>query len=791
MSKFIFGLNTASDLAQVENKTQALRNLGIDIEDLDVIRGLSDAGVTATDLRNLSGLDVDFRKELKRLNEGVSAYRFLLSELTDNSDIYSSNLFTSGKIGAESVRYNYYDFADNTVKVADISTSRLSVWSSFDESVTETSPIFYGGKLEIIEDGSNSGKLRTTELSVTDSPIPLEFASETATHLVTLNINGVPTQFYAMKGIPLEFDAFFRSGSFRINVSRLPGSPNPSWKIIDQDSIGTVRRYTNVAVNFTGSLSDITARPRKMQFFYNPARITEIVMPNLQISDFELPVMNLLTTLDLSFNDLKSVPDLANITPGLLTLILTGNNLTRSSETMNTQIARLPQSLTRLEVSGSFSDSTFVDMSSVLPNLQRMVHDANYTSRNRRNMNHTGSTHAVSSTIREYFIRGHRYQSLHESLSTAPELRRIYIGNNNITGLSNGNEITFASTNLTEFDSDYGNRHNVVNVNGKANLTVYKHRHARNLVGSSTIENKFTGCNALREINFYACDATGAITETFKDLENLLTLDLRYTRLQGNIDNNTFSGTAKLRNLFISGGLFNSENFFSAESMYNIPDIRTIIVSENRQIRGTLPDFSRNINLNTLYISSTGLSGNIPVFASNRNLRTLTLNNGKTATATGFVGGMPAISSDTLTNINFNNNSLTSTLESPFPVLECRNLSNLALFNNSFAGPIGDFSKCLNLITINLGNNQFSSYQSGSLRNCTKLRTLIISNNRLTLNAFSNLMIDMLENYNLNNRSGVNLNLLGNLFTQSDVESDNITKNAVDFLRSQGWTIIF
>lgn len=791
MTKFIFGLNTASDLAQVENKTQALRNLGVDIEDLDVIRGLSDSGVTATDLRNLSGLDIDFRKELKRLNDGVSAYRFLLSSLPDNSDIYRSNLFTSGKIGAESIRYNYYDFSDNTVKIADISTSRLSVWSSFDETITETSPIFYGGKLEIVEDGSNAGKLRTTELSVTDSPIPLEFASETATHLVTLNINGVPTQFYAMKGIPLEFDAFFRSGSFRINVSRPEGAPLPSWKIIDQDSAGSVRRYTNVAVNFTGSLSDITARPRKMQFFYNPSRITQISMSNLQISNIDLPVMNLLTVLNLSFNELKSIPDLNTISPNLLTLSLTGNNLTRSSETMNTQITRLPQSLTRLEVSGAFSDTAFVDMRTALPNLQIMIHDANFTSRNRRNMNHTGSTHAVSSTIREYFIRGHRYQSLHESLSTALDLQRVHIGSNNITSLSNGSEITFASENLTEFDSDYGNRHNVVNVSGKSNLTIYKHRHARNLVGSSTIENKFTGCSSLREINFYACDATGTITETFKNLPNLLTLDLRSTRLQGNIDNNTFSGTSNLRNLFITGGLFNSENFFSAESMYNIPDIRTVIVSENRQIRGSLPDFSRNLNLNTIFISSTGLSGNIPVFASNRSLRTVILNNGKTATASGFSGAMPAIKSDTISNINFNNNSLVSSQESPFPVLECRSLSNLELFNNLFAGTLGDFSKCLNLSTINLGNNQFSSYTPGSLRNCTRLRSLNISNNRLTLNAVSLLMVDLLENYNLNRRSGVGINLLGNLFTQTDVESDTVTKNAVDFLRSQGWTIIF
>ena len=54
-----FGLNVNRSLADIVSNTQALANLGVNVEDLDVIRNAAgDLGITADDIKSLSGLNV-------------------------------------------------------------------------------------------------------------------------------------------------------------------------------------------------------------------------------------------------------------------------------------------------------------------------------------------------------------------------------------------------------------------------------------------------------------------------------------------------------------------------------------------------------------------------------------------------------------------------------------------------------------------------------------------------------------------------------------------------------------
>ncbi|BCU94380.1 MAG: hypothetical protein CM15mV5_0330 [uncultured marine virus] len=56
-NRVLFGLKVAFNFSDIESKSTALRNLGLDIRDLEVIRGISDVPVDKVDLQNVSGLD--------------------------------------------------------------------------------------------------------------------------------------------------------------------------------------------------------------------------------------------------------------------------------------------------------------------------------------------------------------------------------------------------------------------------------------------------------------------------------------------------------------------------------------------------------------------------------------------------------------------------------------------------------------------------------------------------------------------------------------------------------------
>ena len=70
----LFGLKVSFNFSDIESKTSALRNLGLDIRDLNVIRGIADNNVSKVDLQNISGLDVNLTRYLDRLQSDTARY---------------------------------------------------------------------------------------------------------------------------------------------------------------------------------------------------------------------------------------------------------------------------------------------------------------------------------------------------------------------------------------------------------------------------------------------------------------------------------------------------------------------------------------------------------------------------------------------------------------------------------------------------------------------------------------------------------------------------------------------
>ena len=81
MAEIKFGLNVNRSLADVADPAAALENIGIDINDLDVIRNAAGTlGITADDVKTLSGLEVPVQTYLVKLYQDTLQYATIIDE---------------------------------------------------------------------------------------------------------------------------------------------------------------------------------------------------------------------------------------------------------------------------------------------------------------------------------------------------------------------------------------------------------------------------------------------------------------------------------------------------------------------------------------------------------------------------------------------------------------------------------------------------------------------------------------------------------------------------------------
>jgi hypothetical protein len=356
-----FGLNVNRNLADVVNSTESLANIGVDIKDLDVIRNAAGTlGITSDDVRALSGLNVSLQTYLTKLYTDTQQYASIIEQTAGTTEPLKGNLTINGQLGASSIKYQYIDNEDDiTLKYADISTSRISSWSSPDSpNSTEISPIFYGGAVEI------DGPVITGEIELLEPAIEVRFRdSEVPTHKIEVEVNGSTIYFYAMKGIPLVFKGFFRN--FNSDL-RLNSAGAVSWRVVNNTASYLTREYENVGgSNTTRSYlryRDTRASSKDIEIYHNPNNIRTLPLNAVGLEKLPLASLEGLQYLYIYRNLLKTMPDFTVFSPNLLLLDIRENNLTLSADadlrSFNQAVVdRIPKSVTEIRFGNTFNGS--------------------------------------------------------------------------------------------------------------------------------------------------------------------------------------------------------------------------------------------------------------------------------------------------------------------------------------------------------------------------------------------------------------------------------------------------
>jgi Leucine-rich repeat (LRR) protein len=359
----IFGLNIKSELSDVKNKNTALINLGLNPLDLEIIKGSANSGMSRYDWFSFSRLTTPIYKTLSRFSGEASLFSSLLTNRAGTDQTLFGNLDINGSLSGSAIRYRFLDVT-RTFKLADISTSRVSAWSSSDPrannqnlSTQKKARISYGARVSVVSGGqlqfgqqstatqalgndtSNVAVQRDSDnniipgpagqprLQTTIVPEEKEFASEVPTSKIKCNINGSPVFLYAMKGIPLVFKGFFRNLNASVSINYTQGGSIPaSWKIVET---GNPSRYTNFANRGTGTSSiafrSPVSRERFIKFYYNPKHITQVQIRSANIRELPATRLENCTSLDFAYNQLKLFPNVSFVAPKINTLSLMRN----------------------------------------------------------------------------------------------------------------------------------------------------------------------------------------------------------------------------------------------------------------------------------------------------------------------------------------------------------------------------------------------------------------------------------------------------------------------------------
>jgi hypothetical protein len=830
VSNIYVGLNTRRLFSDVASPSESLDALGLNIEDVRLLNGenselgdaLIDIPLDPEELRTLSGLDVDAPKELYSLVRSVSRLNQNAADISDINNSLRFNIRINDQIRAGAIKYKFLDFSDSSIRSGDISTARNSSWSG------DSNNIFYGGEVEVVPNGNNSN-IDLNTLNLDREPQPLKFPNladtpEVPTHLITITVDGVDRQFYAMKGIPLRWRGFFQnatSSNPNINFSDVTGASGSggSGLYCSVNPIGSAQarwiiRNTNDGQEFVSEpgaetffFTNVTTEERDVELYYNPDEIVKLGVEGLNISDIARTVMDNLEYYNLALNDLSETPNFNLYAPNLISLRLNGNNLSRARDTngdfisANTQLNdNLPATLRYLDINGCFSDDVPIDIANTCTELRWFNMNSYYLTYSQRIMKYGGPeavSPAVANTIQHYSVENQPHTRLSQTVVNAPNLKYLDIAKNRISGAENTNApantdpvpISLASTELETFLSN-DNPHNLIQVVGKEKLRVYRHQDSRSLLGGDLNNNINTifGTNpVLEEINLYRTDAAGTINTAFAGLPALEILETRFTRMEGKLVDGSFAGTNNLRILRIAGSRFNDPDFFSVSSgtgacFSGLTQLRDVFVYSNRNIGGSLPSFSTNTNLTTLVISNTSLGGSVPLFAGNPNLSRLLLVNSE------FTGPVPSFTGPNWRVIALNSNQLSGDFS--ITTFDCPNLSVLRVGYNDLSGSLPSFSLCRRMLNLLCQGNQISGYTDGALSQNTNLRNFDISNNELSGSGAGAIFVDLIDNYNARPRSGVTINMSGNNFAENSTDLSAETLTRIATLRSLGWTII-
>jgi len=847
----LFGYEVEASLADVENSSLALRRLNLPAFDLEVIRGSTDAGMIRNDWYSFSRLKVPLVKTLARYNEESAAYGGFINDRAGTDSILFGNLDINGSLNGKAIRYTYvqYPNAPNTsgatVGIADISTSRVSAWSSSvpENLMTVESPISYGAQVATnatggeVEFGNRvnalaSGNSQATgyRLQTTLTPLKKEFNSETPTHKIRLKVGGEYVWAYAMKGIPYIIRGFFRNLDAEVKIN-FKDNKNVSWKVVEVANSNSFTNYADRGTNTsTIQYRSAVSRERFVQIYYDPDYITSIKINSANIS--KLPSVQLAAANNLNFssNDLKNFPNFAFIAPSLTTLSVSSNPLYKSETAAERFLGpeildKIPDTVTSLSLSGCFYGSIRGEgaisgkniIANKLPNLVNLYLGGSgpYFHNDDKG---DATVPQVPIDVKNCEIWNNRFTTFGGTTNTqvhnenspdstypkgayllykAPYLEYFRVTNNSGLGGTFSiesnviKEINISNTSIVLPAAQ--NKPQLANVQATHTPAFSLFTTCFDSSGSATTDAnaknsasgyKLAGCDALTTLNLYGASLKNDRFPVFSNA-SLSSLSLSYTGIKGG------SPTGDETHVI-------PENTFSLST--NLSDI-TII--SDLLLKSSISDgaFSNLTSLRNLHYYSYGrTTGNLPDFSGCTALYNLNMEKND------FTGTVPMFGSNlSLYNIRLNNNRLTGAIPSfsglgslTYVYLYNNQLTSIGTFaglgslyrfeahNNQISGTIPDFTGCPNLYYLILFNNQFSSYTSTSFASLRKIKYIDLANNNLSQQSIGAIITDLVANLmTYGSGRSVTINLRGNA-TPSEEALENI-----DILKDAGWSVTF
>ena len=812
----LFGLNVLSFLADVENKNLALKSLNLNSLDLDIIRGSSNAGATRRDWVSFSRLKQPIHKSITRFSSESGQYAGILNDRAGTDNILFGNLTINGALSGNAIRYRYIKGLgtnSRTIGIADISTSRVSSWSSSASPVIATSPISYGARVGIkagsaLQFGTPASPSQT-RLKTSITPTAKEFDSEFPTSEITTTITDASgstqtVKLYAMKGIPLIFRGFFRNLDANIRLTGLINATPPSWKIVET---GNANNYVNFA-NQGGQQSSISfrssrSRERNVQFYYNPDNISQITIQSSGIDTLPVTKLNSLTYLNLRYNNIKNFPDFTVIAPNLLSLLLSRNPFYLSETSSerkltSTIINKIPAGLTRLDLPGSFYGSIDPNLFSKFTNITNFNLGRGGGAYFHPDGVHSGTPLPnIHDTCTTYTAYNNDFRSIasssgdNKNIKELPNLSSLHISGNYYLGDAS---FSIASPNISYINlSSTGLP--IPNLAGKTQLQTFQGTYMRasgGLFSGNTY--KFNNCTKLETLNLYGTPAR----EQFPRFTNpsLTYIEMRRTGVSGGykdgstednsnvISDLTFRDCENLTTFYVESGNLLTAPIATSTFTFT-PKLQNLLYRSYGRTTGAIPNLNSCSNLRYLNLYYNAFSSGTPNLQSSLNINYVNLSYNKLS------GQIPAYRNlSSLSQLYLHNNKYTG-------LSEFSNLPNLRYFycHNQFvdgssgiSGEIPDFSSCPRMYYLIMYNNAFTSYDTGAFASLYQLKYLDISNNNLSAQALEQIVNDLYSNYSTTPRGGVTVNLKNSMQTGASLPETAL--ETIILLRAKGWTII-